>query len=63
MDKILSVKIRSQKGNPGSCEFRTRINLGDYKQVAGLLNDLENFGAKINEAYFEFKRGGNRFPW
>lgn len=63
MDKILSVKIKSGMKNCNHCEFKNKLNLGDYKQMAILLNDLERHGAKINKAYDEFKKGNTKFPW
>ena len=63
MDKILTVKIKSGNTKVKNCEFKNKVNLKDYKQMAILLNDLESFGAKINEAYDEFKKGSAKFPW
>jgi hypothetical protein len=61
MGKILSVKVQNNKGN--ECEFKSKINLGDFNQLALLFNDLECFGANIEKAVSKFKRDKVSFPW
>lgn len=64
MGKILAVKIKTEKGTGGTCQFKTQINSEDFKQVACLLRDLETYGINIEGAMKEFKKNrGALFPW
>ena len=63
MASIITVKVRD-KGNK-SLEYKNKIMLDDFKQLACLFSDLELHGARIEKSFEEFKRNKGRqgFPW
>lgn len=57
MAKVLSVKVMNdEKGEPGSCVYKNKVNFSDFKQIALVFFDLEVEGADIENAFKEFKR-------
>ena len=59
--KELSIKVKKKgvKG-PGCFEYKNRVNLEDFKQLAIVFSDLEIHGANIEKAFIEFKKDK---PW
>jgi len=58
----LSVKIKEKRSK--EFEYKNKINLLDFKQLALILTDIETYGGNVVKAFEEFsKRKGKEFPW
>jgi hypothetical protein len=61
----LSIRIK-EKGTKGmeSYNYKNDIALNDYKKLALLFLDLNNYGASVEKAFEEYKRlKQESFPW
>jgi len=68
MSKELVVKIREQDlpwGERGSFEYKNKIQLKDFHNLALFFSDLEKHGANIEKAFREFieQKEEGKFPF
>lgn len=63
--KVLMVKIReSGSYGKGCIEYKNEVSLGDFKQLSIIFSDLQNYGAKIEKAFEDFKKNkAEGFPF
>ena len=63
MAKVLSVKIR-EKGYKGPLtEYKNKIILNDFRQLALILLDLETHGGNIEKAFLEYRKLKDKELW
>jgi len=64
--KELKIKIK-EKGfkNQGCFEYKNKISLIDFQQLAIIFSDLEKYGANIEKAFRKFleNKESNKFPF
>jgi len=64
--KELAIKIK-EKGvkSQGCFEYKNKISLADFKQLALIFSDFEKYGANIEKAFRKFieDKESNKFPF
>lgn len=60
---VVRIKTKGAKGI-GSYEYKNELSLEDFKVMAILFQDLENYGANIEKIFQEYKKQkGQEFPF
>ena len=52
---VIRIKNKGAKG-VGSYEYKNDVTLDDFKVMAIVFQDLENYGANIEKIYQEYKK-------
>jgi hypothetical protein len=64
--KELVIKIREKDSHgQGSFEYKNKISLSDFQQLALFFFDLEKYGANIEKAFRKFieNKESDKFPF
>ena len=58
---ILKIILKSQNGQQGANRYLNKINSENFREIATMLRDLDNYGLPIEKAIKEFKL--NKSDW